>query len=728
MTCVACLGTTAPDGQPAARAPDEELSREWPSYLGGNDNAHYSPLSEIDRRNVRRLEVAWTYHSGGADAAGRSQLQCNPIVVDGTLYGTSPTQRVFALDAATGTELWTFDPFGGDYRLHGLGTSRGVATWSDGRERRIFSAAGSRLFALDARSGLPIEGFGEDGSVDLRVGLGEHAADLFVVANTPGVVFRDLYVLGTRVGETLPAAPGDVRAFDVRTGEVVWTFRTIPQAGEPGAETWPPDARRRSGGANAWAGLGLDEGRGLVFAPTGSAAFDFYGGDRHGQNLYANSLLALDAATGVLRWHRQLVHHDLWDRDLPAPPNLVTVERNGRRIEAVAQITKDARVFVFERETGEPLFPIDEVPVPASDLAGESAWPTQPVPRAPPPFARQRLTEEEVTSRTPEARAAVLERLRRLRSGGQFVPPSLEGTVIFPGFDGGGEWGGAAFDPESGLLYVNASEMPWVLTLVEVAGAPSSLRGRAALLYAAHCLVCHGVDRRGDPLGVHPRLDDVAGRLDRDEVAAVVREGRRAMPSFAHLAAAEVELLASYLLGELDAGPAATPAARAAGDPGPGTASEVERLLYGAGGRQATRFVSTGYHRFLDPDGYPAVKPPWGTLTAIDLARGELVWQVPLGDLPAARAASDPPTGAENYGGPVVTRGGLLFIAATRDEKLRAFDKRSGELLWEEPLPAAGYATPAVYEAGGRQYVVVAAGGGKLGTRSGDAYVAFRLP
>ena len=703
---------------------EDTQSREWPAYLGGQDSAHYSVLDEITPENVSRLEVAWTYRTGDADPEGRSQIQCNPIVVDGVLYATSPGLELFALDPATGEELWVFDPFEGSYRLHGLGTSRGVATWSDGRERRIFFGAASRLYALDARDGGPIESFGERGSIDLRVGLGERAADLFVVANSPGVVYRDLLILGTRVGETLPAAPGDVRAFDVRTGSLVWTFRTIPETGQPGSETWPVDARELSGGANAWTGLSLDARRGIVYVPTGSAAYDFYGADRHGENLYANSLLALDAATGKLLWHRQLVHHDLWDRDLPAPPNLLTVDHEGRRVDAVAQITKSGHVFVFDRENGDPLFPIDEVVVPPSDLDGEQAAPTQPLPRSPPPFARQRFDEDEVTNRTPEARAAVLERLRRLRSGGQFVPPSREGTVIFPGFDGGGEWGGAAFDPESGLLYVNASEMPWVLTMVDVGVGAASARGRAAHLYAAQCLVCHGVDLRGDTLGVHPRLDDVAGRLARAEIAEVLRLGRRAMPSFAHLEEAEVELLIGLLFDDL---PHDDGEAGAKGGAIGGPASEVDALLYGAAGRRPTRYVSTGYHRFLDPDGYPAVKPPWGTLTAIDLSRGELRWQVPLDDLPAARTPTDPPTGAENYGGPVVTAGGLVFIAATRDEKLRAFDKRSGALLWETSLPAAGFATPAVYEASGRQYLVVAAGGGKLGLPSGDAYVAFRL-
>jgi quinoprotein glucose dehydrogenase len=395
------------------------------------------------------------------------------------------------------------------------------------------------------------------------------------------------------------------------------------------------------------------------------------------------------------------VHHDLWDRDLPAPPNLVTLEMSGRRVDAVAQITKSAHVFVFDRATGEPLHPIEEVPVPASDLDDEAVWPTQPLPVRPPPFARQVLGEEQVTRRTPEARRAVLERLRRLRSGGQFVPPSREGTVVFPGFDGGGEWGGAAWDPGTGLLYVNSNEQPWILTMIDVASEPMS-PGRLA--YAVHCLYCHGPKLEGDPLGEYPALVGLAARRSRDEVRELTRAGKGRMPAFAFLDEGRLEAVVSYVRGEEDA--------RAARQPE-------------TAGRPPPRYVSTGYHRFVDPDGYPAITPPWGQLTAIDLGRGEIAWQVPFGKLPGLEG---PPTGAESYGGPVVTAGGLLFIGASKDETFRAFDKASGEMLWETRLPAAGYATPATYAVDGRQYVVIAAGGGKLGTRSGDAWVAFALP
>jgi quinoprotein glucose dehydrogenase len=651
--------------------------------------------------------VAWTYRTGDARPEGRSQIQCNPIVVDGVLYATTARVETFALDAATGREVWRFDPHeaGAKSLAEWLGVNRGVAYWGEGEDRRILVATGQRLFALDARTGQPVPSFGRNGSVDLREGLGRHMTDLFVVSTTPGAVYRDLYILGTRVHEGPgPSAPGHVRAYDVRTGAIRWTFHTIPQPGEYGHDTWPPDAWKEVGGANAWSGISLDPERGLVFVPTGSPSWDFWGGDRHGANLFGNCVLALDAATGERVWHFQTVHHDLWDRDLPQAPVLVTVRREGREVAAVAQATKSGHVFVFDRETGEPLFPVEERPYPASDLEGEQTWPTQPLPVRPPPFSRQVLAEDGVTDVSPEGRAAVLERLRQVRSGGQFVPPSTQGTVIYPGFDGGAEWGGSAWDPETRLLYVNANEMAWILEMLEVP-PPGESGTRGERLYTQHCTVCHGIDMKGDPQGQFPPVHDLRERLTREDVISLLEEGKGAMPAFAFLAPAEREALASHLFGEEQP------------DDSKGEAA--------AAGRPYTHL---GYNRFLDPEGYPAVKPPWGTLNAIDLDRGEIRWTVPLGELPELTGRGIPPTGTENYGGPVVTAGGLLFIGATKDEKFRAFDKRTGELLWETSLPAGGYATPATYETGGRQYVVIAAGGGKMGTESGDAYVAFALP
>jgi quinoprotein glucose dehydrogenase len=696
------LATLIPPARSAAPTPAE---REWRSHGGDPGHTQHSPLAQIDTTNVPRLKVAWTYRTGDARPDGRSQIQCNPIVVDGVLYATTAALKAFALDAATGRELWRFDPFADGAEQNALGVNRGVVYWRDGEERRILFSAGQYLFALDAATGRPAAGFGDHGRVDLHLGLERDTTGLFVLSTTPGALYRDLLILGTRVHEGPgPSAPGYVRAYDVRTGAIRWTFHTIPKPGEYGYDTWPAEAWKTVGGTNAWSGISVDHARGLVFLPIGSPSWDFWGGDRHGANLFGNCVLALRAATGERVWHFQLTHHDLWDRDPPQAPVLLDVVRGGKKVDAVAQATKSGHVFVFDRLTGDPLFPVEERPFPASDLDGEEAWPTQPIPTKPRPFARQLLSEDELTNLSPAAHAAVLARLRRTRGQGQYVPPSTQGTVIFPGFDGGAEWGGSAFDPETRLLYVNANEMAWILEMLPL---PKPGQGGApgARVYAQHCTTCHGIDRRGDPQHQFPPLTTVKGRLAHADVAAIVARGKGVMPPFAFLTQAEIEAVAAHVLEEPE-----------------------EDHSKGEAARSGRPYTHLGYNRFLDPEGYPAVKPPWGTLNAIDLDQGEIRWSVPLGELPELTRRGLPPTGTENYGGPIVTAGGLLFIGATKDERFRAFDKRTGRLLWQTALPAGGYATPATYEAGGRQYVVIAAGGGKMGTTSGDSYVAFALP
>ncbi len=695
----------APQGTRAADA-------DWPSYLGDAAASHYSPLRQITPSNVSRLKVAWTYHAGGADPQNRSQIQCNPLVIGEVLYGTSPDQRAFALDAATGRELWRFDP-ASQPGIAKSGVNRGLAYWTDGTEKRILYGNHHYLHALDATTGRRIASFGKEGSVDLEQGLGRDVRGLAIQANTPGIVYRDLIILGTRLGEgPAPAAPGHIRAYNVRTGALVWRFNTIPHPGEFGYETWPPDAWKHVGGANVWAGFSVDEKRGIVFCPTGSPSFDFWGGDRIGQNLFADCLVALDAATGQRKWHYQFVHHDLWDRDLPAPPNLISVVHRGKKTDAVAQVTKSGHVFVFNRDTGEPLFPIHEVPVPSSDLQGESAWPTQPLPEKPEPFARQLITHRELTDLTPESHRAALERFSRIRPHTPFLPPSREGTLIFPGFDGGAEWGGAAADPD-GILYVNANEMAWILAMVETKGRAGGPSAGGEAIYTQICAACHGPDKKGNAAGNVPSLVDVSKRLKKDDILAVLERGKNVMPSFAFLNAAQKEAVANHLLGT-----ETPPTNDAAHKEEPGAADVLGTIPYSM----------TGYNRWIDTNGYPAIKPPWGTLNAIDLNTGEYRWRVPLGEFPALAAKGVPPTGTENYGGPVVTAGGLVFIAASRDEQFRAFDRKTGRELLKTPLPAAGYATPASYKVGNRQYVVIACGGGKIGTKSGDSYVAFALP
>ena len=686
----------------------------WSAYLGDKASTHYSTLRQITPRNVGKLEVAWSYRAGGADPNNRSQIQCNPLVIDGVLYGTSPDLQAFALDAASGRELWRFNPAS----IKGItkaGVNRGLVFCSDGKDRRILYANDRYLHALDAATGNRVPGFGMEGSIDLKADLGRDVSGLSLQANTPGVVFGNLVIMGMRLGEgPAPAAPGHIRAYDVRSGKLVWRFNTIPLPGEVGYETWPPNAYTYIGGANVWAGFALDEKRGIVFCPTGSAAFDFWGGNRIGQNLFANCLISLDAKTGKRLWHQQLVRHDLWDRDLPAPPNLITVTHGGKKVDAVAQVTKSGHVFLFNRETGDPLFPIREVPVPPSDLQGESAWANQPLPTKPAPFARQVFTYDEITDISPESHRHVLERFAKLRAHTPFLPPSREGSIILPGFDGGAEWGGAAVDPD-GVLYVNANEMAWVLTMVETKrqGAEPLATGEA--IYNQICAACHGIDRLGNKAQNVPSLLGVEQRLKPADVLALLKTGKGVMPSFGFLTERQHQLVVDHLLGTGTSSPASN-------DPGrkeePGGADVLGNIPY----------TMTGYHRWLDTNGYPALKPPWGTLNAIDLNTGEYRWRVTLGEWPELTAKGIPPTGTENYGGPVVTAAGVIFIAASRDEHIRAFDRKTGKELWKAKLPAAGYATPATYSINGRQYVVIACGGGKIGTKSGDTYVAFALP
>jgi quinoprotein glucose dehydrogenase len=683
--------------------------RDWPSQYADSARSHYSARNQINTANVKQLEVAWTYKTGDARADNRSQIQCNPLIIDGVMYGTTAQLKLFALEAGTGRERWRFDPFA-DIKGGTTGVNRGVSYWREGEDERILFIVDRYMYAIDARTGKPIESFGERGRVDIKLGLGRDVSKLAVSGSTPGTIFQNLIFVPMRLGEgPAPVAPGHIRAYDIRTGKQVWRFNTIPQPGEFGYDTWPPDAWTHIGAANCWAGMAVDEERGLLYVPTGSPAFDFWGGNRIGANLFANCLICLDAKTGQRKWHFQFVHHDVWDRDLPAPPNLLTVERNGKKIPAVAQVTKSGHVFVFHRETGEPLFPIEERPIPASDLQGESLWPTQPVPLKPKPFTRQLLTVNELTDLSPEVHRAALERFFKLRPHLPYAPPSKEGTIVFPGFDGGAEWGGAATDPQ-GVMYVNNNEAVCVLNMVEVNRAGTGAAS-APELYAQICAACHGNNREGNPLQSIPTLVGVGQKLKNADIMALLDTGKGVMPSFAFLSVEQKAALATYVI-----------------DPQAVSPTNRTEELTGQDVLGKIPYAMTGYNRWYDTNGYPAVKPPWGSMNAIDLNTGEFLWRVPLGEYSELTAKGIPPTGTENYGGPVVTAGGLVFIAASKDEMFRAFDKRTGKILWQYKLPAAGYATPSSYSVNGRQYIVLACGGGKLGTKSGDSYLAFALP
>jgi len=702
----------------------EDSYKNWNTYGGTKDALHYSSLNEIDTSNVDQLKVAWIYHSGDADTLTHTQIECNPIVVDNMIYATSAKLKLLALNAATGKPKWVFDPVvslatdsvsSSQLASAFSNACRGVAYWTDEKtDKRIFYTAGYYLICVDANTGQLVKTFGNNGRVDLHDGFGRDVSNLYITSTTPGTIYKNLLILGSRVAEDATAAPGDIRAFNVITGKQEWIFHTIPHPGEYGYDTWEDkDAWQHLGGANNWSGMSLDEKRGIVFVPTGSISFDFYGGKRLGNDLFGDCLLALDAATGKRIWHFQTVHHDLWDRDLPTAPLLVTITKDGKKIDALAQTTKSGFVFLFNRETGEPVYPVKEIRVPTqTDLIGERPSPTQPVPTLPKPFARQLVSESDLNDLVPDSSYNdIKKRLAGYKTGNIFNTPSKEGTIIFPGFDGGAEWGGPAFDPSTGILYVNANEMPWVLTMIDVKQSEpvhETYLQAGKRLYIQNCVTCHGPDRKGS--GSYPSLIGVNKKYKDAAFEQLISNGRKMMPAFNRLSSEEKDALASFIL-----------------DSKSDQNKKFTEVSIPKNPYLQLPYTSTGYNKFLTKEGYPAIKPPWGTLTAINLNTAEIVWKDTLGDYPELKAKGIH-SGTENYGGPVVTAGGLLFIAATSDHKIRAFNKRTGKLLWEADLPAAGFATPAVYAVNGKQYIVIACGGGKLNKASGDAYVAFALP
>lgn len=686
---VACLAAAM--GGQAQSSDSKHRDHDWPVYGGTSDNTHYSPLKQINRKNVKRLHVAWSFDT---DESGG--LQTSPIEVEGVLFGITPTQKVFALDAATGKLLWKFDS-----GIKGTQPDRGLSYWTNGKDRRILVGVMNFLYALDASTGKPISSFGQNGHIDLREDLGRDPTQQSIYLTSPPLIYKDLAIVGGREAESLPASPGDVRAYNVRTGKLCWTFHTIPHPGEFGYETWPKDAWKSSGAANNWAGMTVDSASGVLYVPTGSAAADFYGADRIGDDLFANCLIALNADTGERIWHYQAVHHDLWDRDFPAPPVLLAVKRDGAKIDAVAQTTKQGFVFLFDRANGKPLFPLECRDYPPSNVPGEKAAEQQCLPTKPAPFARQLLTEDLLSQRTPEVHQWALEKFHSFRSEGQFVPFAVgKDTVIFPGFDGGAEWGGAAADPETGILYVNANDLPWTGALVE-----TTEENTPNALYMNSCALCHGEKMAGSPPAI-PSLVGIGRRISSTEVAATIRNGKGRMPGFSNLNDEQLSALLSYVMTGQD-----------------------QEVVSAGPQPELQKYHFSGYHRFYDPDGYPAVLPPWGTLNAINLNTGEYAWKIPLGEYPDLAANGMKNTGTENYGGPLVTAGGLLIIGATNfDKKFRVFDKATGALLWETTLPFAGNATPITYAVNNRQYVVIAAGGGKdLKSKSGGVYVAFAV-
>ncbi|HMH21075.1 MAG TPA: PQQ-binding-like beta-propeller repeat protein [Puia sp.] len=706
--------------------------KDWPVYGGNRQGNRYSPLRQIDLNNVKDLQVAWTYNSADSprtDNPGRREqheIQCQPIVVNGILYGTNARLKLFALDAATGKEIWKFDPFKeGRPRFN---ANRGVVYWENGDDRRILYTAGSNLYAVNAETGLAIESFGIKGKVDLHEGLSINfdASKLSVTATTPGAIFHNTLILGSTVSELGDAAPGYVRGFDVVTGKLNWTFHTVPLPGEPGYDTWPKDAYKMIGATNNWSGLTVDEKRGAVYFGTGSPASDFYGGGREGANLFSDCIISLQAETGKLNWYYQTIHHDLWDRDMPCPPNLVTVRHNGKMVDAVAQAGKDGCIYVLDRDSGTSLFPVEDRPVPMNALPGEHPWPTQRYPVKPAPFTNQIFTEADITDISPEAHAYIKKLFDQTTHDNKFTPPTEQGTLLY-GYSGGAEWGGNAVDSD-GILYQNGNNALWELQMVSMEARKKEI---AALskgngLYIANCAACHGPDRKGNGKEI-PELLTIGSRLKKDEIAGIVKSGQGRMPSFQGISQDDRNAIVDFLLNvkvkpwEIAAEHRDTgSAARGGGNKG---AARAATGLF----PYKPEYISKLWEKVTDQDGYPAVKPPWGTLNAIDLNTGDYIWRVPLGEFPELTKKGIPPTGTESYGGPLATAGGLIFIAATRDEMIRAFDKKTGKIVWQYQLPAGGFATPVTYEVDGKQYVVIAAGGAR-GLKPGGTYIAFALP
>ena len=704
---------------------------DWATYRGDQEGTGYSSLSQITVENVQLLEEVWTYDTRDLIRPGMSS---NPIIIEGVMYFADSELNLVALDAATGEELWLFDlsehHSRGDYLDSGI--MRGSVYWEDenGNNSRLFHLTKDLVWAINPDDGTLIESFGDGGYIDLKENHAwpAHLLENKITNTSPPVIYDDHLILDSNVAEGREEPPGNIRSFNALTGEYEWRFHTIPLEGQPGYETWEWEDNMIYGGANSWGGFTVDEERGWVFAATGSATGGIHGGGgaRPGMNLFSNSVLAIDAETGELQWYFQTMHHDIWDYDIAPAPMLATITQDGEERDVVVQTGKQGKVFVFDRDTGESLFPIVEKPVPTDAAHGEVAYPTQPWPLKPDPLVRTAVYESDLTTITPESHASALEQFKRLRAGPMYTPPSVEGTIVQPGIHGGNEWGGPAFDPETNIAYVNVNDFPFILTLDiihpdQFADLTETAQGRT--IYLAACAVCHGADREG---GIAVALDNTT--LNADELRDVITQGVNAMPAFPIFDEDELDNVVAFLQSET----------------GEETStSDIdlsdESLTWSGGEGELSWSTSTPQYvpqleYFTDHMGYHAIQPPWGKLVAVDVARGDILWSVPLGEYPGLVEMGIRNTGAENFGGMAVTQGGLIFIAATEDNRFRAFDKTSGVLLWEFEMDSPGFSTPSTYEIDGRQYVVIVAGGGGGRYRSpvtqdiGRRVHAFALP
>lgn len=672
-----------------------ENDNNWLAYKADANSSSHSSLDQINVSNVNQLENAWTFQMNDlTEGQEPVSSQSNPIIVDGVMYTNSGKQTVYALDAATGEEIWSCKTL---EEGKPSAASRGVTYWEKGDDKRILYSAGNYLMAIDAKTGKIISSFGKNGKINLNEGVRDDPEKISVSLSTPGRIFKDLIIVGLRTPDLYGAPPGYIRAYNCITGELAWTFHTIPHPGEPGYETWPPEAYKYAGGVNCWAGLSIDSDRGMVFLALGSPSYDYYGADRKGENLFGNCVLALDAATGHYKWHFQTVHHDLWDYDLPAPPNLVTLNKDGNIIDAVAQVTKHGFVFVLDRDTGEPVYPVEERKVPASNMPGEEAWPTQPFPLKPKPFVKQSMTEDDLNHYSDADHSAILKQFRSVRYEGLFTPPDLKGTLSLPATRGGANWGGAAYDPNTAYLYIRGNNLPEIITIVDLdkhfAARDNSVFETGRALYMANCSSCHGAEKRGIP----PTFPSLVN-LNMDEKTALekIRMGGGQMPGYKGVITEQEEQAIIAFIYD-----------KKGEQSGPQSTVKMEK-------NKGIRYGNiTGYTTWSDPSGNPAMKGPWGTLNALNLSTGEYEWQIPLGNDEKLQEKGGPETGLLGRSGPIVTAGGLVFISGAADKKLWAFDKKNGKLLWETKLPAANNASVSTYSVKGKQYVSLSVGGTK---------------
>jgi quinoprotein glucose dehydrogenase len=745
LQCLACVtGLAGGIFLASVSVAAQSSSTGWTDYLGGPDSSHFSPLKQITPENVSKLEVAWSY------PAGDGNYSMSPLVIGNIAYVAANRGALVALDATTGKELWSH-AFAGTGMRAGISGQRGINYWEseDHSDRRILVITGGYLYAIDAQTGKSIESFADQGRLDLKTGIDR--APTALASRTPGRTFENLLILGSATGEGYLPPPGDIRAFDVRTGKLVWVFHTIPRPGEMGYDTWPKDAYKYMGGVDVWGEFTVDEKRGIVYFPTASSKYELYGGDRPGNNLYADCLLALDARTGKYLWHFQTVHHDVWDYDPNAAPQLVTVRHNGKMVDAVALASKSGFLFVFDRVTGKPLWPIEERPVPQSDLPGEKTSPTQPFPTAPPPFARQNMTVKDLYDgfMTPEEKAHWTERLSKAKSG-LFTPPGTTETIQIPSVTGGAAFYDTSADARKGMVFVETHNVPSILKMVpdgestaanngstipsrvsprpaatQAAGGPAAMNARVGrAVYEQTCQVCHGPDLKGDR---GPALDTAVSRLGEDGVRDVITKGRGAMPPFPSLTSQAVDNVITFLKQ-----PELAP---------PGSA---------ASGSALTEHLEPDYPADLNPKparyktGYGQeayiITPPWSTITAYDLNTGKIKWQTPYGDTPEAGPSDKLRGNIFPKSGVVVLSTGLV-VFVDNQSKLYALDENTGKVLFSKDVPNGAVGVPAVYEANGKEYILFAltAGpafspgarmpaGGVIPPVGVKSYVAFALP